>query len=138
MVFSPCFWGAVFYILPVYCFYYVPSMVILTPFFIHKYAPTISLLKALLYTLYILIVSITLFMIVGLYYVGFLPFDCFMYLHNPVAFSVMQISALVIILVFLQTTALGYKRGVTKAIFIANVIVALIMLMLYYVLFLSA
>lgn len=138
MEFNTCFFAAIFYVLPLYCFFYLPFMLIVLPLCMKAIIPETSWAGAIIKALLILGVSISLLMIVGLYFVGFLPFDCFYYLRQSLTFSLAQLGALTILFIAIQSIIVLFKKKAVYALCIANGIAALTMLTGYYVLFLSA
>lgn len=138
MEFNTCFFAAIFYVLPLYCFFYLPFMLIVLPLCMKALIPNISWARAIVKALLVLGISISLLMIVGLYFVGFLPFDCFYYLHQSLAFSLVQLGALTLAFIAIQSIIVLFKKSAVYALCVANGIAALTMLTGYYVLFLNA
>jgi hypothetical protein len=138
MEFNTCFFAAIFYVLPLYCFFYLPFMLIVLPLCMKALIPSISWAGAFIKTLLVLGVSISLLMIVGLYFVGFIPFDCFYYLRQSLTFSLLQLGTLTLAFIAIQSIIVLFKKSVVYALCIANGIAALSMLTGYYVLFLRA
>ena len=138
MEFNTCFFAAIFYMLPLYCFFYIPFMLVVLPLCLAARVSGISWGTCFVKTILVLGISIALLMLIGLYFVGFLPFDCFYYLRQSLAFSLIQLGVLTALLIATQSIILGFKKKAVQAICIANCVAALTLLAGYYLLFLTA